>query len=113
MTESPILTYPDPDGKFILDTDASADGIGGVLSQVKDGKEQVVTYASKSLKRAEQNYCVTRRELLAVVTFVKQFRPYIYGRRITIRTDHGALRWLVNFKDPSGQVARWLQVISE
>ena len=113
LTEAPILAYPDPDGKFILDTDASATGIGGVLSQIKDGKEHVVAYASKVLKKAEPKYCVTRRELLAVITFLKQFRPYIYGRRITVRTDHGALRWLVNFKDPMGQVARWLQIIGE
>ena len=45
--------------------------------------------------------------------FLKQFRQYLYGRRVTIRTDHGALRWHVNFREPQGQMARWLQVIGE
>ena len=56
---------------------------------------------------------MTRRELLAMVVFLKHFRQYLYGNKVTIRTDHGALRWLVNFRDPQGQMARWLQVISE
>ena len=61
---------------FILDTDASDIGIGAVLSQADDsGRERVVAYASRVLTKSERRYCVTRRELLAVVTFVKQFRP--------------------------------------
>ncbi len=116
ITEVPhrvACPHPKPDGELILDTDASDAGIEGVLSQKKDGQERVIAFASKVLKKAEQNYCVTRRELLAVVTFLKHFRPYIYGRRITVRTDHGALRWLINFREPAGQVARWLQLIGE
>lgn len=98
--------------EFVLDTDASAFCIGGVLSQIKDGNEQVIAYFSKSLSRPEQNYCVTRRELLAVVESVKHFHHYLYGRYFTIRTDHGALNWLMHFKNPEGQMARWMEVLS-
>ena len=111
LTSAPILGYPSPEGEFILDTDVSKDGIGGVLSQVQDGKERVIAYGSKVLSKAEQNYCVTRRELLAVVTYLKHFKQYLYGRHVIVRTDHGALRWLTNFKQPEGQLARWLEVI--
>ena len=62
--------------------------------------------------RAERRYCVTRKELLALMYFVKYFRHYLYGREFIIRTDHGSLRWLMNFKNPEGQVARWLEVLS-
>ena len=113
LTTSPILAYPTTGGEFILDTDASDSGIGAVLSQVQDGTERVVGYASRALSKPERNYCVTRRELLAVVHFVKNFRQYLYGQKFTIRTDHGALRWLLNFKDPEGQIARWIQVLGE
>ena len=58
---------PIPEGKFILDTDASNAGIGGVLSQNQDGQEKVIGYVSKMLSKPERNYCVKRRELLAVV----------------------------------------------
>lgn len=111
LVSSPVLAYPDPGLQFILDTDASGYGIGAVLSQVQNGEERVIAYGSRTLTREERRYCVTRRELLAVVYFVKQFRHYLYGRKFLIRTDHGALRWLLNFKDPQGQVARWIEVL--
>jgi hypothetical protein len=56
---------------FILDTDASAYGIGALLSQLQDGKEAVIVYGCKTLSRLQMGYCTTYRELLAVVTFVK------------------------------------------
>ncbi|KAL5475730.1 hypothetical protein EMCRGX_G025580 [Ephydatia muelleri] len=70
LSSPPILSYPDFTKPFNLDTDASNDGIGGVLSQLdKDGREHVVAYGSHLLTKPERNYCVTRKELLAVVTF--------------------------------------------
>ena len=59
LTEAPILGYPDPDCPFILDTDASGCTVGGVLSQVQDGREVVIAYGSRKLSKSEQNYCVT------------------------------------------------------
>eukprot|EP00731_Ephydatia_muelleri_P014390 Em0008g110a len=114
LMTSPILAHPDWSKSFILDTDASDCGIGAVLSQVNsDASECVIAYASRSLSRQEQRYCVTRRELLAVVEFVKHFREYLLGRRFTLRTDHGSLVWLKNFKEPEGQLARWLERLEE
>ncbi|KAJ8346737.1 hypothetical protein SKAU_G00281380 [Synaphobranchus kaupii] len=59
--------------------------------------------------KAERNYCVTRRELLAVVRALHHFRPYLQGSHFLLHTDHASLTWLLNFKDPEGQVARWLE----
>ena len=70
-------------------------GGGRVLSQLQaDGSEWVVGYGSRTLSKAERNYCVTRRELLVMVYFVKHFRPYLLGRKFTLHTDHGALKCL-------------------
>ena len=113
LTSAPILGYPIPEGKFILDTDASEHGIGGVLSQLQDGQERVIGYFSKTLSKPERNYCVTRRELLAVVKSVEHFYKYLYGTRFLLRTDHASLKWLLNFRNPEGQVARWLQKLQE
>ena len=104
---------PNWSSQFLLDTDASDTGIGAVLSQVQDGKEHVIAYASRTLTKAERNYRVTRRELLAVVTFLQHFRPYLLGAPFTIRTDHGALAWVQKFKEPEGQIARWVQKLQE
>ena len=112
LSQSPILAYPRPDHQFILDTDASNNGIGAVLSQVQDGSEKVIAYASKKLDQHQMRNNVTRRELLAVITFINQFQLYLLGRQFLLRTHHGSLRWLFNFKDPIGQLARWLELLS-
>ena len=113
LCSAPILAYPKQDLKYVLDTDASDVGIGAVLSQVQEGKERVIAYASKKLNSQQQKYSVTRRELLAVITFMNQFRHYLLGRNFLLRTDHGSLRWIFEFKDPKGQIARWLEVLAQ
>jgi len=72
-----------------------------------------VAYASRVLTRPEHQYCVTRKELLAVVTFVQHFHSYLLGWEFQLRTDHGSLTWLSNFKEPEGQLARWLERLQE
>lgn len=113
LVTSPVLALPDFSKQFVLDTDASGSGIGAVLSQIKDGAEQVISYGSRSLTKAERRYSITRKELLAVVHFIKTYRPYLYGRRFVLRTDHSALKWMMSFKEPEGQLARWLDTLSE
>lgn len=112
LITAPILALPDITKPFVLDTDASNEAIGAVLSQNIDGTERVIAYASRTLTKSERKYCVTRKELLAVVHFVKHYRHYLYGKRFLLRTDHGSLKWLLRFKNPEGQLARWLEVIS-
>ncbi|GBN04797.1 Retrovirus-related Pol polyprotein from transposon 297 [Araneus ventricosus] len=107
------FTYPRTDKEFILNTDASNEGIGAVLSQKIGNEECVIAYFSKSLGKPERNYCVTRKELLAIVKSIKHFHHYLYGRKFLLRTDHASLRWLLNFREPEGQIARWIQRLQE
>ena len=113
LMQAPVLAYPDYALPFILDTDASQVGAGAVLSQVREGVEQVVAYYSKMFTPEETNYCVTRKELLAIVKAVKHFRPQLYGRQFTVRTDHASLAWLMKNPAPTGQLACWLETLSE
>lgn len=112
LCDSPVLSYANTEDVFILDTDASLRGVSGVLSQIQNGEEKVICYGSKVLSKTQQNYCTTMRELLAVVVFIKQFHHYLWGQKFILRTDHASLRWLVNFKEPEGMLARWLSVLS-
>ena len=114
LVNPPVLAYPDfskNSGHFILDTDASSGHrIGAVLSQKQpDGTERVLAYGSRALHRHERNYRATRLEMLALVDFIDHFRYYLLGRNFLVRTDHHALQWLMSFKQPEGQVARWLE----
>ena len=78
------------------------------LSEILDPPQ-----GSRLLSKPERQYCVTRRELLAVVTFTWQYRPYLMVQKFTLRTDHSSLTWLKNFKEPEGQLARWLERLQE
>ena len=72
-----------------------------------------MAYYCSKLSKPEKIYCVTRKELLAVVKSLAHFHPYLYGAKFTIRTDHAALRWLKSLKAPEGQLARWLGRLEE
>ncbi|KAA3674184.1 uncharacterized protein DEA37_0001986 [Paragonimus westermani] len=116
LTTPPILAFPDVSdeaGKFVLDTDASNVSIGAVLSQETPEGEVVIAYASRCLDKCERNYSTTRRELLALIHFLRHFRPYLLGKPFKVRTDHQSLQWLRNFRDPEGQVARWQERLQE
>jgi hypothetical protein len=108
-----VLGYRRPGEKFIVDTDASNVGIGGVLSQVLDGSERVVAYFSKTLSKPERNYCVTRRELLANVKTLEHIHKYLYRQEFHLHTDRSALTWLLSFRNLEGQTARWVQRLQE
>ena len=110
LINSPVLAFPKCSGTFVLDCDASSFALGGVLSQLQDGEEKVIAYAS-TLNPAKQQYCTTKRELLAVVTFMKHFKHYLLGQKFIIRTDRAPLIWLRNFKEPEGLIARWISII--
>lgn len=58
------------------------------------------------INRLEQQYCVTQRELLAVIEFVHHFRHYLLGQNFILRMDRGSLTWIQNFCEPEGQLAR-------
>ena len=102
LVSSDVMGYPLNDaGEFILDVDASDIGIGGILHQIQEGRERVIAYASRALNKAERNYCITEKELLAVRFFIEYYRQYLLGRRFVVRTDHQALVWLFKLKEPS------------
>ena len=114
LINAPTLGFPNDTDDFILDTDASDKGIGAVLSQVDSaGTERVISYGSLTLTPLQRRYCATRKELLAVVRFTQHFRHHLLGKRFLLRTDHNSLTWLTRFKHIQGQLARWLEELSQ
>jgi len=107
LCNDPILQYPDFSKPFNLTTDASNVALGAVLSQGKIGSDKPVCFASRTLSKSEQNYSTTEKELLAIVWATKHFRPYLYGRKFNIVTDHKSLQWLFSHKEPGSKLIRW------
>ena len=107
LVSKPILQYPDFTKDFILTTDASNEGLGAILSQGEIGKDLPISFASRNLNKAERNYSTSEKELLAIVWVVKHFRPYLYGRKFKVASDHKPLMWIMNVKDPGSRLLKW------
>lgn len=113
ITAAPILQYPDFSKPFVLTTDASNFAVSAILSQGKIGQDLPVAYASRTLNKAEGNYSTTEKECLAIIFGTKVFRPYLYGQKFIVVTDHKPLQWLFNCKDPSSKLIRWRLKLEE
>lgn len=107
-----VLDYPDFSEKnmFTLHTDASKLGLGAVLSN-SNGK--VVAYASRNLKPAESRYPIIELELLAIVWAIRHFRPYLYGKKFKVFTDHKPLIHLYGMTDPSSRLTKFRLYLEE
>lgn len=106
MTSDQILAYPDFELPFILTTDASNYALGAVLSQVKDNMEKPIAFASRTLNKAEINYSTTEKEALAIIWAVEKFKPYLYGNKFKLITDHKPLTFIQS-ATKNAKVLRW------
>ena len=96
LTTSPILVLPDFQRDFMLETDASGQGLGAILAQKQqDGLIRPIAFASRTLQPHERNYGITELEGLGVVWAMKHFRHYLYGHKCEVFTDHEALKSLL------------------
>lgn len=101
-----ILSYPDFELPFILTTDASNYALGEVLSQVIDKTEKPIAFASRTLNKTESNYSTTEKEALAIIWAVTKFKPYLYGNKFTLVTDHKPLIYIKN-SNKNAKLIRW------
>lgn len=101
-----ILRFPDFNKTFILCTDASRVACGAVLSQLHGDIELPIAFASRTFTKGEQNKPTIEQELLAIHWAINYFRPYLYGRKFVVKTDHRPLVYLFSMKDPASKLTR-------
>ena len=116
VASPPCLAFPDFDSPepFILDTDWSKDQntIAGVLSQKQKGLIRPICFGAKRLPPSKHKCSSNKGELSAIVYFIRAWRYYLLHRPFLLRTDHLSLTSLKHMSAPDGQVARWLETIS-
>ena len=113
LTTAPVLGYPDYSLPFLLQTDASGEGLGAVLAQVQDGSERVIAYASRGLNPAETRYPAHKLEFLALKWAVTgKFYDHLYGHKFSVFTDNNPLKYVMTTAklDATGQ--RWVSQLS-
>ncbi len=91
LSENLKIYIFDPAAPTTVTTDASDVGLGAILSQVQNGKEVPIAFASRRLTKPERNYATNEREALGCVWACEHWDKYLLGRPFTLKTDHQAL----------------------
>nr|GFA13914.1 putative reverse transcriptase domain-containing protein [Tanacetum cinerariifolium] len=109
LCSAPILALPEGTENFIVYYDASLKGYGAVLMQ----REKVIAYASRQLKKHEENYTSYDLELGAVVFALRLWRHYLYGTKCTVYTDHKSLQYILDQKELNMRQRCWIELLSD
>ena len=97
LSSSPVLVHYDPNSPLRLACDASAYGVGAVISHIMPNEsEKPIAFASRTLTKAECNYSQLEKEALSIIFGVQKFHQYLYGRKFTLVTEHKPLITILN-----------------
>ena len=118
LISAPVMGFPyfkgPKAGQFILDTDFCKSQIAAVLSQMQEGKEIVIAYASKKLNKHQINWPSTKGELYAGMHYMLKFAYYLkYGKEFLWRTDNVALKYIRTMQCPTNIIQRWLNTLAD
>lgn len=113
LINPPILQYPDFEKTFILTVDAAKYGIGSVLSQNHEGEDLPIAFASRAFTKGELNKSTIEKELSAIHFAIMHFKPYVYGVKFLVRSDHKPLEYLFSLRDPTSKLSRMRMELSE
>lgn len=107
ISHPPILRLPKVSETFVLQTDASNEGLGAVILQEEEGFNHPIAYGSRKLLQRERNYSTVEKECLAIVFGIQKFHNFLYGQEFILETDHQPLKYLNQTEFQNGRVMRW------
>ena len=112
VSEQVKLCIPVQNDKFVLETDASANGIGAVLSVMRGNNKQTVAFFSKQLHGAQKKYSAQELEGLALYQAIQHFSFYLYGSEFSVITDHCGLEKMMSRPQENNRILRWALKLS-
>ncbi|RVW92515.1 Transposon Tf2-8 polyprotein [Vitis vinifera] len=104
LTTTPTLAMPNFNEPFTIETDASGDGIGAVLTQ----QGRPIAYMSRALGVTKRSWSIYAKEMLAIVEAIRTWRPYILGRKFFIRTDQRSLKYFLEQRVTTSEQQKWV-----
>ncbi|XP_062839805.1 uncharacterized protein LOC103279995 [Anolis carolinensis] len=108
ITSNSVLKAPDFEIPFILTCDASDAGLGAVLSQKDpEGEDRPILFLSKKWHTHEYSMSTIEKECFSIIWSIKKLKPYLWGRKFILQTDHAPLKWLDNVKGTNNKLLRW------
>jgi hypothetical protein len=107
MSSCPVLALPDFTQSFVLECDASGEGIGAILMQ----NHHPIAFESRKLKEYERHYSIYDKEMLAIMHALAKFRQYLVGGKFKVKTDHNSLRYFLEKKDLNERQQKWVSKI--
>jgi hypothetical protein len=108
MATAPILVYPDWEKPFHIHVDASTIALGAIMAHLRESElDNPIAFSSIKLSKSEKNYNTTKREGLAMVYVLQEFRHYLLGKHFKMFTDHSMLKYLVNKLVLGGRICKW------
>ena len=118
LMSATVLAHYNPDLPVLLAGDASAYGVGSVISHVfPNGEGRPIAFASRTLTSSEKNYSQLEKEALSLIFGLQKFHQYLYGRKFTLVTDHQPLTTIFNSKKgiptlAAARLQRWALLLS-
>ena len=117
LIDATTLAQPDSEGKFVLDTDASAVAISGILHQWQGppGQRRLrpIVYGSKKLTATQAKYGAPKLEMYAAYHFIVKNHSYLCPRKFTLRVDNQALSWLKFYSTDQALIGRCIMTLEK